>query len=235
MSNRTLPRMTGLAIAAALICFPASASQDREVPTSEPRGFFISLSGQQFGFQGDLDGRLTLWHFEKAFFIPRLTKDFGLGLGLGLRQKWGLWELNVVQAGHRAAWSGSESQAGLTALEINGWGFPWRNSVVQPYYLLGLCFTWLAVRDGAWMAGSVYDATYNGLGINVGAGLVLNLGRRLFVSGGVKYRFLGFYYVNGGGRGRDIQQLTVGYQGPAWDKWLRAPSLGLNFGLSLVL
>jgi hypothetical protein len=207
----------------------------QEAASPDGRGFFLSLSGQQLDLQGDLGGELTLWHFEKAFFVPRLNKDFGLGLGVGFRSESGLWEFNVLYSNQRALWSGTESRASIYVLEINGWGFPWKHSVLQGYYLLGLCFPFLIVRDGSRMASSIFDAAYTGLGVNVGAGLILNLGHRLFISGGVKYRFIGFFYVNGGGKGRDIQDLTVGYQGSAWGQWLRAPSLGLTFGVGLIL
>jgi len=222
-------------MAAALVCLPASAAPDWEPPASEPRGFFLSLSGQEFNLQGDLSGDLTLWHFEKAFFVPKLSQDFGLAVGLGIRRRSGLWEFNVAHSSHQALWGGTASRASLYVLEVNGWGFPWKNSVLQAYYLLGLCFPLLTVQNGARMAGSVYDATYTGLGINLGAGLLLNLGQRVFISGGVKHRFLGFFYVNGGGKGRDIADLTVGHQGAEWDKWLRAPSTGLFFGLGIVI
>jgi len=226
---------TKLAVWAALICLLASAAPGQEAATPDGRGFFLSLSGQQLDLRGDFSGEMTLWHFEKAFFIPRLNKDFGLGLGIGFRSESGLWEFNVLRSNQRALWSGTESQASIYVLEINGWGFPWKHSVVQGYYLLGLCFPFLIVRDGSRMAGSIFDASYTGLGVNLGAGLLLNLGHRLFISGGFKYRFMGFFYVSGGGKGRDIQDLTVGYQGSAWGQWLRAPSLGLTFGIGLIL
>lgn len=197
------------------------------------KGFFFSLSGQSLNLRGDLDGQLVLWHFEKAFSVPRLESSLGLGFGFGYRSESGLWEFAYTHSSPKMVLGGTPGLAGYTSLEINGWAIPWKNIPVQPYFLLGLCIPWLTVPDGARMGGSIYDATYTGAGVNVGGGLLLNLGKRLFLSGGIKYRYLGFFYVNGGGKGRDITYLSVGHQGSRWAKWLMAPSLGLSFHLGL--
>lgn len=198
-------------------------------PAASRNGFFLSLSGQSLRLKGDLTGSLTLWHFDKAFSIPKMENVFGLSLGFGYRREGGLWEFAVVRASPGILLNGRSGRASYYNLEVNGWGFPWKNAAVQPYYLLGLCFPWLVVQDGSRMGRTVNDATYTGLGINLGAGLLINLGPSLFLSGGVKYRYLGFFYVSGGGKGRDITDLTVGQGGPRWGKWLMAPSLGVTF------
>ena len=198
-------------------------------PAASNTGFFLSLSVQNIQLKGDLAGDLTLWHFDKAFFIPKMENTFGLSLGFGYRREGGLWEFAVVHASPAILLNGRSGRASYYNLEVNGWGFPWKNAAVQPYYLIGLCFPWLVVQDGARMEHTVNDATYTGLGLNLGAGLLVNLGPGLFISGGVKYRYLGFFYVNGGGKGRDITDLTVGHDGPQWGKWLRAPSLSAVF------
>jgi len=198
-------------------------------PAASRKGFFLSLSGQDIQLKGDLSGDLTLWHFDKAFFIPKMENTFGLSLGFGYRREGGLWEFAVVRASPSILLDGRSGRASYYDLEINGWGFPWKDAAVQPYYLLGLCFPWLVVQDGSRLEHAVNDATYTGLGLNLGAGLLINLGQSLFLSGGIKYRYVGFFYVNGGGKGRDITDLTVGHGGPQWGKWLRAPSLGVTF------
>jgi hypothetical protein len=228
------PRAGVLAFGAVLLGLAWAAAGAQE-PPSPRTGFFIGLTGQMVDVRGDFENGLTLWHFDKAFYVPRLENDFAPGLSLGYKRESGLWELGYVRSGHRAYWDGGESQAHLDVLELNGWWLPWPRLAVQPYVLLGLSLSRLVIQDGARMGGTVSDAAYTGLGVNLGAGLLLNLGTRLFFSGGVKYRYMGFFYVNGGGKGRDITDLTVGHGGPQWGKWLKAPSLGLAFGFGVRL
>jgi hypothetical protein len=200
-------------------------------PAGSRKGFFLSLSAQNIQLKGDLTGDLTLWHFDKAFFIPKMENTLGLGLGFGYRREGGLWEFAVVHASPSILLNGKAGKASYYDLEVNGWGFPWKNAAVQPYYLLGLCFPWLVVEDGSRLEHVVNNASYIGLGLNLGAGLLINIGPAFFLSAGVKYRYLGFFYVSGGGKGRDITDLTVGHGGPQWGKWLRGPSLGASFHL----
>jgi len=230
-----LKTFTGFAFWVLALTLTAAGPAAGQGPAPAEKGFFFSFSGQSLNMRGDLDGQLVLWHFEKAFSTPRLESGFGLGLGFGYRSEQGLWEFAYVHASPKMDLNGTPGMASYSSLEINGWAIPWKNIPIQPYFLLGLCFPWLTVPDGARMGGSVYDATYTGAGVNIGGGLLLNLGKRLFLSGGIKYRYLGFFYVNGGGKGRDITYLSVGYQGPRWAKWLMAPSLGLSFHLGLRL
>jgi hypothetical protein len=211
-----------LVLAAALPALSQSQAASR-------KGFFLCLSGQSLRLKGDLTGDRTLWHIDKAFSVPSMENTFGLSLGFGYRREGGLWEFAVAHASPAILLNGRSGRASYYDLELNGWGFPWKNAAVQPYYLLGLCFPWLVVTDGARMGRTVNDATYTGLGINLGAGLLINLGPSLFLSGGVKYRYVGFFYVSGGGKGRDVTTLTVGQGGPRWGKWLMAPSLGVTF------
>lgn len=234
--KRRAPAAVILALAA-LTCL-GLADRGRASVTDEPadrRGFFLSLTGQSLEPKGDFTGGLTLWHFDKAFAVPDLGRSFGVGAALGFRREGGLWELNIEHASPTGVINGAAHATGLTTFELNGWGLPWKHIAFQPYYLLGLSVPLLTVTDGARLGGTITDASYTGFGVNVGAGVLANLGRRLFVSVGAKYRFMWFFYVNGEGRGRDITHLTVGLDGPRWGKWLYAPSLGLNLSLGVLL
>lgn len=202
---------------------------------ADRKGFFISIAGQTLEPRGDFGSGLTLWHFDKAFFVPALERGAAFGLAAGFRRESSLWEFNIERSSFRGVLDGAAHETGLTGIELNGWGIPWKHIALQPYYLLGLSFSLMSVADGARLNGLTSDATYSGFGLNVGGGVLANLGKRLFLSGGVKYRFLWFFYVNGGGRGRDITHLTVGRNGPTWGKWLSATSLGLSFSLGVLL
>jgi hypothetical protein len=222
-------------LAIGLLCLVLSGTAEQENP-NDRKGFFIAFAGQTLAPRGDQSDGLTLWHFDKAFSVPRLESTLDTGLALGFRREGGLWELSVERANPRGTVGAVGHDVRLTRVELNGWGIPWKHVMIQPYYLLGLSLALMSVTDGARLAGSVSDAAYTGFGVNLGAGLLANFGRHLFLAGGVKYRWTWFFYVNGGGRGRDITKLTLSRNGAdAFGRWLSAPSLGLSFSLGVLL
>jgi hypothetical protein len=218
-------------LAAALISLIATSSALGEGSQYSKEGFFIGVSGSRFSFEGDLTKNLVLWHFEKAFFVPRLEGANGLGLGFGFKKASALWELAFLRSSHKADLQGRQSQATVNSIEISGRSFLLKSAPFQPYLLFGISIPWIRVKNGAQMVDTVSNATYYGMGLSLGAGIVIHLLPRLFISGGIVYRYLGFLYVSGEGKGRDINDLRVGYGGPEWGKLLRAQSLGLTFGM----
>ena len=224
---RSGKRLALIALGLAFVLLPALGQAENP---DDRKGFFLAFSCQTLAPRGDQSDGLTLWHFDKAFFVPRLEAALDYGLALGFRREGGLWELNVSVAKPPGTVGPTAHDVRLTRIELNGWGFPWKHIFIQPYGLLGLSLAFMSVTDGSRLGGTTSDAAYTGFGLNAGGGLLVNIGRRLFVSGGVKYRWTWFFYVNGGGRGRDITTLTLGRNGAdAFGRWLSAPSLGLSF------
>jgi len=215
--------------------------QEGEPPTLRPDepgksdGFFLGLSARSLTFNGDLDGKLILWHFEKAFFSPKLAPAPGLGVGFGVKHAGWLWEMGYVRSIHDAALPDRMTRAVYNSIEINGKSFLLKKFPLQPYISLGISVPWLTVRDGSEFAGARMNASYIGIGLQAGAGFVVDISRHFFVSGGGGARALGYYYASGEGRGRDITELHNGYDGPAWKNWLRSWTLGVVFGLGIVL
>jgi hypothetical protein len=218
-------------LAAALVSLIATSSVFGEGNQYSKEGFFIGVSGSRLSFKGDLSKDLVLWHFEKAFFVPKLEGANGLGLGFGFKKASALWELAFLRSSHKADLEGRQSQATVYLIEISGRSLLLKSAPFQPYVLFGISIPWIRVKNGAQMADTVSNATYYGMGLSLGGGIVVHLIPRLFFSGGVVYRYLGFLYVSGEGKGRDINDLRVGYGGPEWGKLLRTQSLGLTFGM----
>jgi hypothetical protein len=218
-------------LAAALVSLIATSSAFGQGNRYSKEGFFIGVSGSRLSFDGDLSKDLVLWHFEKAFFVPRLEGANGLGLGFGFKKASALWELAFLRSSHKADLEGRQSQATVYSIEVSGRSFFLKRAPFQPYLLFGISIPWIRVKNGAQMADTVSNATYYGMGLSLGGGIVIHLLPRLFISGGIVYRYLGFLYVSGEGKGRDINDLRVGYGGPEWGKLLRTQSLGLTFGM----
>ena len=211
-----------------------SVSATAQDPKRAGEGFFIAMSGQSLAFKGDFDGRLVLWHFDKAFYVPEMKNATAFGFGLGFKRNSWLWELLYVSSRHPSAFQDREGSSFYRSVEIEGRSFLVKDFPLKPYILGGISVPWLTVDQGAEMYGLKYRATYIGLGLNFGGGIIMDIAPFLFVSGGGVYRVLGYYYVSGEGKGRDINDLRVGQGGPDWKSWLKTSSLGLSFSLGLV-
>jgi hypothetical protein len=245
MPARRFPLISSLFLFSSVVWLALSPAplraREEEPPvpgTSESapaKGFFLSVSARSLAFRGDFDGKLVLWHFEKAFFAPRLDPATGLGVGFGVKHDGWLWEMGYVQSGHGAALPGRTTRATYRSLEMNGKSFLFRDLFFHPYIALGISVPWLTVRDGSEFRGARTDAAYIGIGLNLGAGVLADISPRVFISGGVGWRVLGYYYASGEGKGRDITELRVGYEGPVWGNWLRTSTFEVSFGLGLIL
>jgi hypothetical protein len=212
----------------------ASASAAAQDPKRAGEGFFIAVSGQSLAFKGDFDGRLVLWCFDKAFFVPEMKNATAFGFGVGFKRNAWLWELLYVNSRHPSAFKDRDGSSVYRSVEIDGRTFLVKDSAIKPYILVGISVPWLTVDQGAEMYGLKYRATYFGLGLNFGGGIILDIAPFLFMSGGLAYRVLGYIYASGEGKGRDIITFRVGQGGPEWKSWLKTSSLGLSFGLGFV-
>jgi len=213
----------------------ACASAAAQTPQQTGKGFFLAVAGQPLTFRGDFDGRLVLWHFEKAYFVPELNQAAALGFGLGFKRKSWLWEVLYVRSRHPSAFRDRAGTAFYRSIEIDGRSFLVRDFPAKPYLLVGISVPWLKVDPGAEISGLKYPAAYIGLGLNFGLGIVLEITPSLFASVGGVYRAAGFFYVSGEGKGRDIGDLRVGRGGDKWNSWLKTSSLSWTIGLGLVL
>lgn len=213
-----------------IVCASPAAQESRR----SGEGFFAVVAGQPLSFKGDFDGRLVLWHFDKAFFVPELKPATAFELGLGVKRNSWLWEIHLLNSRHRAVLQGREESSFYRAIEIEGRTFFVRNFPLKPYLLGGISIPWLSVDRGAELTGTKYRASYIGLGLNLGLGMILDVTPFLFISGGGGYRALGYYYVSGEGKGRDINTLSVGQSGTSFKRWLKTSSLGWSFGLGVV-
>jgi hypothetical protein len=197
--------------------------------------FFLSLSGHSLSYTGDLNRGLVLWHFEKAFFVPKMENGFGFGLGFGYKRESSLWDFVILRSSHKAYLEGLESTAIFHSAEVNGRALLFKNRYFQPYFLLGIGLPWINAKKGAQMHHSIYNTTYTGFEINLGAGLIVHLAPKWFISGGIVYRILRFLYVSGDGKGRDLNDLRLGQDGPKLGRLLEASGVGLSFSLCFSL
>jgi len=225
-----------LLLAAAFLRQPVQAAPAEEKDKDEPRSFFVGLNAAGMSFKGDLDGRLILWHFDKAFFMPALSKESLVGLSFGQQWASGAWEVGFSQASRVAPLSGDQTGAvRLGLLEIRGKTLLIKPSPVHPCFFLGFNIPWMQVEDGARMGGTTQAASYIGLGLVLGGGIQANLGSRLFLNAGVSQRYVWLLYAWGGGKGRDISRLVSDQTGTEMRRPLRASGLSWEASIGVKL
>jgi hypothetical protein len=215
---------------------PAEGAPAQEKDKDEKRFFFIGLNAADPSFKGDLDGRLILWHFEKAFFLPALAGETLIGLSFGQQWTSGAWEIAFAQDSRIASLSGERTGAvRLGVIEVRGKTLLLKRSPVHPCFFLGFGVPWLQVEDGARLGADVRAASYVGLGLVLGGGVQVNLGSRLFLSAGVSQRYIWLLYAWGGGKGRDISRLVSDQSGAEMRRPLRASGLGWEASIGVKL
>jgi len=217
----------------------AAPAQSSAVPLRWSRSCaehaFVAFTVLGDALKGDLDGKLALGTTEKVFYVPKVSRGSGFSVSYGQTRKSGLWTVGFSRTVHDASFRGVKSTAYSNAIEVSGKGYLWTRAAILPYIQLGFEAPWLHVSHAAERGGVIYDANYLGLGVQAGAGLLIPLGDRIFVTCGGSYRFLALMYAKGPGRGRDVTNLYIDRTGPRRDIFLRVPSLRLEIGVSYIL
>jgi len=228
--RRPLPAAVPAVFATILFASAAFAAN-----TPGRTGTFILVSAQSLEFRRDLTSSFTLWHFEKEFFIPRLRKDMAVSIGIGGKSRGGSWEVSFLHSSQIAEYEDGNRTATFQALEINGRSFVLKDFFIHPYILGGITLPFIRVSGGSFFQGKALNAAYFGAGLNAGAGLLFDIGSNILLNVGALYRWIGFLYAYGEGKGRDINYLRVDPLGPAFGRLLRTDTLTLTVGLGLIL
>jgi len=222
-----------LLASAAMAQEPAALSA---ATTPAPKTFFIEFISHYASFgKSDLDGLKVLGNAEQVFYIPKIASNLGFGLSFGSKSKSGMWVVSYLQSTHEAAFQGRTSAAISRMVELNSRTFLLKKAALGPYILLGLNFPWLTVKNNSGKGETIYDSTYLGVGVNAGAGLLLPLQPRLFLCCSVIYRFIGYLYAAGPGRGIDVTDLFDDRTGSRHRSYLGAPELALELRLGYIL
>jgi hypothetical protein len=223
-----------------LLMFSWALAQDTpaELPPVPDKGdFFFEVTTQYLSFSHrDLNGSMVLGNAEQVFYIPRVKSGFGFGVGFGRRFRSGLWSLSYLSSGHDVTFQDRRSTAVSNLVQFNARTFVLKNPKMKLFLYVGLDFPWLKVYDNAAdRQGKTVDATYLGLGVNAGGGVLLPISGRMFFSGSVIYRYLAYLYANGPGVGIDVTDLFDDRTGPRHHPYLRAPVLALELSLGYSL
>ncbi len=224
MARRALTAVLVLAVVSAA----SAAGPGRDGP-------FLLLSGQFLDFNRDLNRSLTLWHFEKAFYVPRLERGGAWSVGYGRKSYNGSWDVSFLHLRRTVALDNGSHAATYEALDLNGRSFFLKKLPLRPYFLGGITLPFLRVKGGSFYQGKTLSASYIGAGLSAGVGLHFDLGPSVFLNAALIYRWVGFLYAFGEGKGRDINDLRIGYGGPEFGRLLRTDVLTLTLGVGFIL
>ena len=214
-------------------CIPLRASEDRD--DWPGNRFFLGFHFHQLSFEGELDGRLILGNYERTFFIPKLRADQGLSLSFGQMRRKGMLEGYILSSSHRAQMQDLTADASYTVIGIDAKIYLLSRSRIKPYLLSGINGTWVKVQDGVLGKAGSADATYWGIGVNLGLGLLAEISSNLFVSIGYTYRLMGLLYAYGVGKGRDVMDLYVDTWGERRDSFIKALAKNFVFTIGVTI
>jgi hypothetical protein len=229
-------RQLGFACAIVLLLAVAGVAQETPLVVPEPLekgAFFFEATAHYLSFsQRDLNGVMVVGNVDQVFFIPRIKPSLGFGVGFGRRFRSGLWSISYRVSGHDAAFQGKDSTAVSRLLQISSRTYLLKTETLKFFAHFGLLFPWLTVRDNvADQHGVIHDATYLGVGLNTGGGLLVPVSSRMFFSASLLYRWIGYLYARGPVKGIDVTDLFDDITGPRHRSYLRAPALALELSL----
>ncbi len=180
---------------------PAAALQATDAYVFDNGPYVIGYIGTST-IDGDLDGTtiLSAPDLPDLLFVPELDTGVGFGIGLGYRIDEFAFEFNFMRTMYDTDFGGVPfDEAALNAFNFDVKYFFSLNDPLQPFILAGLVLPWLDVENGSVDPGPprTSDASYTGVGANLGGGFNFYLTPQiaLVVQGG--YRIMYFTSVKG--------------------------------------
>jgi hypothetical protein len=221
----------------ASICVSSEEAPIVVPPVIDNGAFFLEVTTQFLSFSHrDLDGTMVLGNAEQVFYIPRVKPGFGFGVGFGRRLRSGMWSVSYMGSGHDVTFQDRKGTATVNLVQFNSRTFLLKTPSLKIFAHFGLNFPWMkAYHNSADAQGKIVDATYLGLGVNAGAGLLVPLSSRMFFSGSIIYRYIGFLYARGPQAGIDVTDLFEDRSGPRHRYFLRAPAWALELSLGYAI
>jgi hypothetical protein len=142
------------------------------------------------------------YNYYEDYYVPTLQSAEGLTITGGIDFTQGALEFSFTSSSHEGSYKdiyqNTPYDATYNIFDINYKGFVSDSEKIRPYWLVGLCITSLVVKDGYYDSywGSYDDATYTGVGLNLGGGIDLKILPKLSLKGEVIYRAVAYSSVS---------------------------------------
>lgn len=140
---------------------------------------------------------------NETVYIPALESGNGYSITWGIEFTRFSLELGFTSSSHDGEYAGTSMDATYNIFDVNFKKFLSRSEHFRPYWLAGLCITSLVVEDGYLDFGyygygyDYDDATYTGVGLNIGGGLELKILPSMAFKGEFIYRLVSYSSVSG--------------------------------------
>lgn len=138
-------------------------------------------------------------YYDEDFFIPALESGNGYAVTWGMEFTRFSLELGFTLSSHDGEYQGDSFDATYSIFDINFKKFLNHSEHFRPYWLAGLCITSLDVEDGVndYFYMKPGEATYTGVGLNIGGGLELRILPSMAFKGEFIYRLVSYTSVDG--------------------------------------
>jgi hypothetical protein len=190
------------------------------------QGFYLGVTGNYNTIGGDFDGKTVEGSFNEVVAVPKVDDALGVGIVLGYRAQKGAIELSYVRSQHDTTFLGYPlGDATYNTINVDGKYFFNSDQPLQPFLLLGMCFPWLKVKNSSVSSEDFEtlqsgDATFYGIGLNLGTGIAYYLNPRVAITGGITYRLNAYTGISG--------EVTSG----KLDENLFGGGANINFGIT---
>ena len=193
-SSKTFTALLILLIA--LIIVPSTSAVMKKPSKSFNLYFGALVPYNSIG--GDFSNQLQISvpALGETVFMPDIDNGFGVGAVGGIQKGQIAFELSLTRTTHSGLISASSTDAVLTTFNVDAKYHFLPLSPAKPFLLAGVCVPRLKIENAAEGNGSVGDATFKGVGFNVGGGLTLHFGPTFAVTGNAAYRWVDYSKVS---------------------------------------
>jgi len=176
---------------------------------------YVGILGTSVAFSGTGFGTISLLNTaqNEATLAPTFSQNFGWGVLLGRREGPYAAEVSFWQSIHQSSWNGTySSPSGSVTFGSTLQGSSTFYSVnldfkryfltdidIQPFVSLGVNIPWIVVDDASenYNNNTFGNATFEGIGFDLGAGVEYYLDPTISVVGGLYQRWTGYGQYKG--------------------------------------
>ena len=189
-----------------VLILATSASAVVKRPHIINAGVYFGLSIPYNSIGGDFDNtkQLSVPALGETIFLPDFDNGMGIGITGGIKKGPFAFELSYTRTTHEGEISSSTTDAVLTTFNLDGKYHFLPYSPAQPFITVGLCVPRLKVENVAEDDYGIGEATFKGIGFNVGGGLIMHFGSGIALTGGAVYRWVDYSRVTSLSGGGDI-------------------------------
>ncbi|HOZ07495.1 MAG TPA: hypothetical protein PKW75_04330 [candidate division Zixibacteria bacterium] len=218
MNRRLCPAVVGWLALSALLATSLIQAEPDAPRASSPAVRYVCVTFSDRSLEGDFSGGYVVSSVKGSFAVPDASSGRGVGLALGVRTGLLGVELGYRQTGHTVQCHERRSDAAWRGLGADARLYSPALGPVRTFLTVGVGLEWLSVDEGYCSDSTGFHCAsrFEGMGYNVGPGLLVEINRRLFVTGRAVYQRTDFDTVDADEIGASTLPLAISGRGWAW-------------------